>query len=343
MQKLKKDFDQLRKKNIQLITVSNNEWYSLFKDEIRNSIAIEGIFTNRNELLDVLERNKRTDTQKTAAILGYFESASSVYEYANNLFKESEFRLRLADIKQIHTLLMRYEKKIGTFQGTLGDFRKGDVEVTESRFTPAKASFLNEVMKLFIKWVNEKLNDTNYDKVKLAIISHVLFETIHPFRDGNGRVGRILLSYMLIGSGYVNIAIKGTNKEHRNKYYDALESGDDQCELLLRTIESGKKISTKDMDRYFDKSDISLLRKIVENRLKDALERLQNKEAIAFAKDALLPLRDAAKFYSYSQDYLRKLINTGKLPGNRQGKLWYVRVRDIEKYLEELAKKSSHE
>ena len=108
MEKLKRELRRLRMEIIPLIAVSNSEWYSLFKDEIRNSIAIEGIFANRNDLLDVLERNKRTDSQKTAAILGYFEAAGSVYEYANNLYKENEFRLRLADIKQIHSLLMRY-------------------------------------------------------------------------------------------------------------------------------------------------------------------------------------------------------------------------------------------
>jgi len=72
MDNLIKAFQQLRKENVQFIAVANSEWYSLFRDEIRNSIAIEGIFTNRNELLDVLERNKRTSDEKTAAILGYF-------------------------------------------------------------------------------------------------------------------------------------------------------------------------------------------------------------------------------------------------------------------------------
>ncbi len=339
MHKLKAEFDRLRKENIPFITVSNNEWYSLFKDEIRNSIAIEGIFASRNDLLDVLEHNKRTDNQKTAAILGYFESASSVYEYANNLFKANEFKLRLADIRQIHSLLMRYEKQIGTFQGTSGDFRKGDVEVTESRFTPVKAPFLNQVMKLFVKWINEKLDDAAYDKIKLATVSHVLFETIHPFRDGNGRVGRILLSFMLIGCGYVNIAIKGTNKQHRNKYYDALETADDQCELLLRAIENGRKVSSKDMDRYLEKSNIFSIHKIVEERLQDALDRLKSKDVLKYDQDAVLPLRDVAKYYHYSQDYLRNLINKGNLPAQRSGKLWYVRIRDIEKYQEKIAKK----
>lgn len=48
---LKQEFQNLKRNSIHLIAVSNSEWYTLFKDEIRNSIAIEGIFANRNELL----------------------------------------------------------------------------------------------------------------------------------------------------------------------------------------------------------------------------------------------------------------------------------------------------
>ena len=67
---LRKEIQDLRSHNINFIAVSNSEWYSLFRDEIRNSIAIEGVFANRKDLLDVLEKNKRTDKQKAAAILG---------------------------------------------------------------------------------------------------------------------------------------------------------------------------------------------------------------------------------------------------------------------------------
>jgi Fic family protein len=84
------------------------------------------------------------------------------------------------------------------------------VEVNEVKFTPLDYVFVRETMEVFIGWINEKLKDPKYDKIKLAAESHILFETIHPFKDGNGRAGRILLSFILIGCGYVNIAIKGT-------------------------------------------------------------------------------------------------------------------------------------
>jgi len=334
-----KQFKELKDKNIQLIAVSNSEWYSLFRDEIRNSIAIEGIFANRNELLDVLEKNKRTTDQKTAAILGYFEAASTLYEYANNLYKEGEFTLRISDIKQIHTLLMRYEKQVGSFNGHLGEFRLEPVEVNEARSTPLEYIYVRETMELFVKWLNQKLQIQSYNKVKLAAQSHILFETIHPFKDGNGRAGRILLSYILIGCGYINIAIKGTQKTDRDKYYESMEKGDNEFENMLREIEKGDKLNTNQVDSYAAKSNVNLLQKIIVNRLEDGLNRLSRKEFVEMNLDATIPLRDAAKFFNYSQDYLRNLINKGKLSASRKGKLWFVRIRDVEHYIKQLDKK----
>ena len=50
IESIKKELKNLRKIRRHLIQVSNTEWYSLFKDEIRNSIAIEGVFANRQDL-----------------------------------------------------------------------------------------------------------------------------------------------------------------------------------------------------------------------------------------------------------------------------------------------------
>jgi len=335
---LKQEFQNLKRNDIRLIAVSNSEWYTLFKDEIRNSIAIEGIFTNRNELIDVLEKNKKTSDQKTSAILGYFESASSVYEYANNLYEQNEFSVRLSDIRQIHTLLMRYEKQVGSFTGKLGDFRNENVEVTQSRFSSLHHMFIRETMDLFVKWLNRRLTNKMNDPIKLAALSHILFETIHPFRDGNGRTGRILLSFILIGTGYNNIAIKGTQKIDRDKYYEAMELGDDEFEKMLRLIEKGEKITVKNIDEYASSTDSSLLEKIILERLNHSLTRLRQKPIIRQNLEAVIPLRDAAKFYNYSQDYLRNLINKQRLPAQKKGKLWFIKIKDIEKYISSFGK-----
>ncbi|MFQ5640863.1 MAG: Fic family protein [bacterium] len=334
IQELRVQCDALRQNYLPLFAVSNREWYSLFKDEIRNSIAIEGIFANRNDLLNVLEHKGRTSTEKTAAILGYFEAASSLYEYANNLYKENEFRLRLADIKQIHTLLMRYEMQVGSFSAAIGDFRNEDVDVIESKFTPLKHDKIRDMMHLFVSWVNKNIGNGIDDPMRLAVAAHVLFETIHPFRDGNGRVGRILLNYLLIGQGFVNIAIKGIRKEDRERYYQALEVGDDEFEQMLRQFEAGADIS---IEKRCHRSDLALIYQLVLNRLQDVLKRLQNQRLVPAGPDAVLPLRQIAQHFNYSQDYLRNMINKGKIPAVKKGKLWYVKIRDIQAYIENLS------
>jgi Fic family protein len=324
---------ELRLRFGNLINVTNAEWYSLFKDEIRNSIAIEGVFANRQDLLDVLENNKRTNKQKAAAILGYFEAAGAMYEYANNQFKENEFVLRMADIKQIHTLLMRYEKDLGTYIGELGDFRKGNIEVVHATFKPVDVFYIRPAMELFIRWFNESLKKKTYDKVVLAAIAHVWFETIHPFSDGNGRVGRILLSYVLIGQGLVNVAIKGISKKERNKYYDVLEKADYCFEQIHRSIEKRQKFTPAAVDRVIKKEDFEPFAQMVLGLLIEAVDRLESGELANLNQEAVLPLRDLARAYDYSQDYLRNLINRGQLKARKKGKLWYVRVHDLAKYV----------
>lgn len=329
---IKKEIAQLRKTRGRLIQVSNAEWYSLFKDEIRNSIAIEGVFTNRNDLIDVLEKNKRSDKQKTAAIMGYFESASAIYEYAANQHMEGEFSLRMSDVRQIHTLLMRYEKEMGFYKGELGEFRNKRVEVTMSTFTPINEFHVRQAMELMVEWVNYHLKKKIYTPVRLAAMAHVWFESIHPFRNGNGRSGRILLSYLLIGCGFINIAIKGVSKTERDYYYAALEKADDDFELMHRRIEIGDKFKMADVDGLIHKNNFDKFTEIVVDSLEDSVSRLKEIDIEHINKEALLPLSDLSRLYGYSSDYLRNLINRGKLKGQKKGKTWYVRVKDVAEY-----------
>ncbi len=332
---LRREIEKLRSGFGNLINVTNREWYSLFKNEIRNSIAIEGVFINRQDLLDVLENNKRTDKQKAAAILGYYEAASAMYEYAHNQFKENEFILRMADIKQIHTLLMRYEKNLGTYIGEIGDFRKNNIRVAQATFHPVDVFYVREGMELLIKWVNENLKKKIYNEIELAAITHVWFETIHPFSDGNGRVGRILLSYILIGQGLVNIAIKGISQKERSQYYDVLEKADRSFEEIDRQLEKGKKFSSTEINVILRKGEFEPFIQMILGLLKEAVHQLQGGKITNLNQEAVLSLRNLAHVYDYSQDYLRNLINRGNLKAHKKGKLWYVRVHDFVEYINE--------
>jgi Fic family protein len=192
---------------------------------------------------------------------------------------------------------------------------------------------VREAMELLIKWFNESVKNETYDDITLAAMTHVWFETIHPFSDGNGRVGRILLSYILIGQGLVNVAIKGISKEEREQYYNVLEKSDRCFNEAHRLIEKYKKLTPANINKAMKPEEFASFTQMISGLLKEAISRLEGGRLTNVNKEAIVPLRDLAKMYDYSQDYLRNLINRGQLKAHKKGKLWYVRVYDLAEYI----------
>ena len=77
-------------------------------------------------------------------------------------------------------------------------------------------------------------NNSNNIIEKIALF-HLQFETIHPFIDGNGRIGRLILNFELMKNGYVPINIKHKDK---SKYYDAFKvyNSDNDSSLMVNLI-----------------------------------------------------------------------------------------------------------
>jgi Fic family protein len=73
-------------------------------------------------------------------------------------------------------------------------------------------------MNQLIRFVNKERDSIN--PVELASIVHYRFEKIHPFADGNGRIGRLLMNHILWFAGYPILIVE---YKRRNAYYTALE------------------------------------------------------------------------------------------------------------------------
>ena len=86
---------------------------------------------------------------------------------------------------------------------------------------------VKEEMDSLIDWYN-KTHDIH--PLERAAIFHGKFEKIHPFEDGNGRVGRLLIDIMLINSNYPPLIIR---KTHRISYFNALEAFDNGYTIKL--------------------------------------------------------------------------------------------------------------
>jgi Fic family protein len=84
---------------------------------------------------------------------------------------------------------------------------------------------LEKLMEQLIKFVNEsKLNGSKLNPVELAARAHYRFEKIHPFGDGNGRIGRLVMNYILWNSDY---PILITEYKNRKSYYNALQRNEE--------------------------------------------------------------------------------------------------------------------
>jgi Fic family protein len=105
---------------------------------------------------------------------------------------ENDLPLSLRLIRELHAVLMDGVR--GTDQNP-GEFRKIQNQIGwPARFVPPPPQNLDETLHAFESYLHS--ND-GFDPLVRAFLAHYQFETIHPFRDGNGRVGRLLLSLMI--------------------------------------------------------------------------------------------------------------------------------------------------
>jgi len=188
------------------------------------SSRIEGTKASLSDLLiDELEdgQAKRTSTDDIKEIRNYVRAL----EHGIKLLPGLPLSLRL--IREIHAQLM-----IGVRgdRATPGEFRTSQNWIGPTGSNPMTAAFVpppvNDMMDCLGDW--EKflhVRDVIPDLIQCAMV-HVQFETIHPFLDGNGRVGRLLVTFFLMERNRLSqplLYLSAFIDAHKNDYYDLLQ------------------------------------------------------------------------------------------------------------------------
>ena len=106
-----------------------------------------------------------------------------------------------------------------------GEYKHHDYVTGREEVGAAPEDVADEVREL----LGELRDVTSENVLTAAAYFHAKFENIHPFADGNGRVGRLAMNYLLVFHGYPPIII---HEEDRKEYYAALEAWDTQQELV---------------------------------------------------------------------------------------------------------------
>lgn len=192
---------------IRICHFSEEQWRQFTEEFVYNTNAIEGSTVLHADVQKILEK-KTTDDPEEIETKGVAD--------AIRFIRTTKQELTLSLILKLHKLCFERSKQFaGKFRDVEVVIRDRSGNVIHSG-TPVPQ--LGNELKQFISWYAK--NKKKFKPLTLAAIIHNQFEDIHPFQDGNGRVGRLLLNFILIRNNYppINILL-----EDRAEYYNVLQ------------------------------------------------------------------------------------------------------------------------
>lgn len=194
-------------------------WFRI--KNIYNSNAIEGNVLDVGETRQVVELGL-TLTGKPLKDQAEAKNLSAALGMLEDLASNPKEPILERDLRELHALVLK-----GIDDANAGSYRTVEVEISGSAYKPPGPESIGPQMEEFARWLataSVPSEDQVASGLTIAVAAHAWFVTIHPFIDGNGRVGRLLMNLLLMRYGYP-IAI--ITKDDRLRYYDALEQSQD--------------------------------------------------------------------------------------------------------------------
>ncbi len=202
---------------------------TLARREAVQSSQIEGTRTQLPELLEY-EATQGQDGAPTAdaAITERYVEALDL-GLATLRGDKPNTGLDLILVTSMHAVLMRdadpERYRPGKYRETQA-WIGGGHRIEDATFVPPPprfiASCMDELEESMLKYRQRDDEQGSLSLIAQVAIAHAQFETIHPFVDGNGRIGRLLIPLMLADAGYPPLYLSGYLSRYRSAYYDAL-------------------------------------------------------------------------------------------------------------------------
>ncbi len=189
---------------------------------VKSSNAIEGIITSDERIEEIVNQNSKPLNHSENEIAGYRDSLNEIHLHYE------EIELSENTILRLHEIMMSY---IGTEDA--GKYKVNENYIIEEdkegnrkiRFKPLSVKETPEAMKQLILAYHDASNNSNINKLLLIPCFILDFLCIHPFRDGNGRMSRLLTLLLLYKNGFdvcKYISFEEQINNNKGNYYEAL-------------------------------------------------------------------------------------------------------------------------
>lgn len=181
---------------------------------ITNTNAIEGSQLTLEQTKKILELKKQYEAQDREELeVVNMEKCLGLYDEL--ILQKIDLDMKI--ILRFHMLLL---KVIPDYEGYAGVWRPVNVYIRGSKYDFPTWKDIPELMKDLLRWYDANKNERH--PVELASIFHAKFVTIHPFADGNGRMARLLMNYILQLHGFPFTDIPFSK---RDEYFNTQEEG----------------------------------------------------------------------------------------------------------------------
>jgi len=216
------------------------KWLEAERDKfITNTNAIEGSTLTLDETKKILRKKARMGSERERLEVLNMEKCLERYDQYLKINREIDDTL----ILQLHYILLNGVPDYDKYKGI---WRPVDVEIRASKFEFPSFQYMPGLMKKLFEQYNRQKESVH--PVELAAKLHCTFTTIHPFADGNGRIARLLMNYVLQKNGFpfTNIPVK-----KRDEYFQTQEEGHKQnykgfTDFLVKQIkESYKQLNSQ--------------------------------------------------------------------------------------------------
>ena len=237
------------------------------------SSQIEGTQCTLDDILDPeVEANANLDVSD---VINYVKAT----QYALKRLERLPLCCRL--IREIHEVLMEnvrgQDKTPGEFRRSQNWIGPANCSLKDARYIPPNIEDMQNAMSDLEKFINENVD---YDPLIRVALIHYQFETIHPFLDGNGRIGRLLILLYLMEQGllakpviYISYFLKKNQIEYYDRISEVRRSGNFEqwIRFFLEAVGKAASDSLESISRLSDLHDKNLGKLPKTTRSKDNL------------------------------------------------------------------------